>query len=305
MFVKDIAASLSTEYCKISRKIFNEVMKTSGKYMKSISNIPSEKITSDTLNPSKSILQAHILEQFVSLKNKKVLEVGSGYGVNHIVWRKKYGIDGYGIEPDSEGFESSYKISKELIKINNLDSSRIINAPGEKIPFHDKFFDIVYSTNVLEHVNDPYQVLDEALRVLKPQGIMQIVYPNYYAYFDGHYAIFIPPLFHKALLPFFVEKIYKRDPSFARTLRIELNIGWTKKSLKKLSKKYHFKVLSLGEKVFFDRMVSANFESWAGLYKIKKIIAFLKFIRVNRFLARFLMLLRSWNPIILTIQKLD
>jgi SAM-dependent methyltransferase len=44
-------------------------------------------------------------------------------------------------------------------------------APAEDLPFEDGSFDLLLSTQVLEHVDDPARVVAEAGRVLRPGGI--------------------------------------------------------------------------------------------------------------------------------------
>lgn len=44
-------------------------------------------------------------------------------------------------------------------------------APAEDLPFDDASFDLLLSTQVLEHVDDPGRVVAEACRVLRPGGI--------------------------------------------------------------------------------------------------------------------------------------
>jgi 2-polyprenyl-6-hydroxyphenyl methylase/3-demethylubiquinone-9 3-methyltransferase len=44
-------------------------------------------------------------------------------------------------------------------------------ASGEQLPFQDNGFDMVFCCDVLEHVNDPNQVIAESARVLKSGGI--------------------------------------------------------------------------------------------------------------------------------------
>jgi SAM-dependent methyltransferase len=44
-------------------------------------------------------------------------------------------------------------------------------APAEDLPFEDDSFDLLLSTQVLEHVEDPARVVAEAGRVLRPGGI--------------------------------------------------------------------------------------------------------------------------------------
>jgi SAM-dependent methyltransferase len=289
--------------CIYNDEIYNSVYHTQGSFFSNLSKVDPHKLTSDLLNETKAFNQADCLARYVKLNNKRVLEIGSGIGVNHIVWTKKYCIEGYGIEPDADGFESSYKISRALADLNDLDKERIIDATGEEIPFEKNIFDIVYSTNVLEHVQNPGKVFDEAFRVLKNGGTMQIVYPNYWSYFDGHYALFHPPIYFKSFFPWYVKNVWRRDPAFSKTLRTELNVSWTKRQLRRLERKYDFDVISYGEDIFKERMDKLNFGSWAGLTKIMKILKIADRLKVNKVLSVFFLFLRGWNPIILTLRK--
>ena len=49
---------------------------------------------------------------------------------------------------------------------------------GETLPFPDATFDVVFSSNVLEHVRDVPALLAEASRVLRPSGVMIHVLPS-------------------------------------------------------------------------------------------------------------------------------
>ncbi len=271
--------------------------------MLQMKGISVEQAAKDSINPVKSARQYGILSKFQSLKGMKLLEVGSGLGVNLAGWIKDYQADGYGIEPDSEGFKASLKISKKLFEVNGIDPGRIVNAVGEKIPFDDNSFDIVYSTNALEHTTDPALVLAESMRVLKPGGLLQFVYPNYHSFFDGHYAVFHPPVFFKAFFPWYIKHVCGRDNSFAKTIRTELNMGWTKKNLKQLSRKYKFEVLSFGEGTFYERMLNLDFEAWGGLSIVKKAVNLLKTLKINGLAAKICVLTGVFDPIILTIRK--
>lgn len=52
---------------------------------------------------------------------------------------------------------------------------RFICGQGERIPFPDHFFDAVFCTNVLDHVEHPALVLQEVRRSLKPSGHMVLM----------------------------------------------------------------------------------------------------------------------------------
>jgi len=47
-----------------------------------------------------------------------------------------------------------------------------LDYDGEHIPFSDGYFDIVFSSNVLEHISNLHKFQDEIKRVLKPDGIV-------------------------------------------------------------------------------------------------------------------------------------
>ena len=51
------------------------------------------------------------------------------------------------------------------------DLVSFVAAVGERLPFHDKSFDAVLCMDVLEHVEEPAAVVEEAARVLRPGGV--------------------------------------------------------------------------------------------------------------------------------------
>ncbi|MEQ9449428.1 MAG: class I SAM-dependent methyltransferase, partial [Rhodospirillaceae bacterium] len=229
------AEKLSTVYCTLTDEALARVRDTQGRYFASLMKIDPEKFAADTLDPRKAEEMATVLEDYVPLRGKKVLEIGTGCGVNHIVWRKKYGVDAWGVEPEGEGFDKSAEVARHLIEVNNLEADRIKTAPGEALPFDDGSFDVVYSSNVLEHTNNPAKVLREAARVLKPGGTMQIVCPNYMSYFDGHHAAFHPPILSNGFFRWWIKYVYRRDPAFAATIRTEINPLWVRRQLKAIN----------------------------------------------------------------------
>jgi SAM-dependent methyltransferase len=54
------------------------------------------------------------------------------------------------------------------------------------LPFRDGSVDLCYSSNVLEHVPDPWRMADEMLRVTRPGGIAFISYTVWYGPWGGH-----------------------------------------------------------------------------------------------------------------------
>ena len=210
----------------------------------------------------------------------------------------------HGIEPDAVGFDASFKLGRRLMEENGLEPDRILNAVGEQLPFANDTFDIVYSANVLEHTERPFDVLFESLRVLRPGGTLQFVFPNYRSYYDGHYGVFHPPVMWSGFFPWYVRWICGRDPAFARTLRTELNVGWTVRALRELSRSHKFELLGLGQDVFRQRMVSLDFGTWASLGRVKRPLTLIAHWRARALLARLMIAIRGWSPVILTLRKL-
>jgi SAM-dependent methyltransferase len=54
----------------------------------------------------------------------------------------------------------------------------LLCADGYELPFVDEAFDVVLLVAVLEHTLEPWRILAEARRVLKPGGIALMIVPN-------------------------------------------------------------------------------------------------------------------------------
>jgi SAM-dependent methyltransferase len=57
---------------------------------------------------------------------------------------------------------------------------------GMRLPFRDAAVDLCYSSNVLEHVREPWRMADEMLRVTRPGGVAFISYTTWYGPWGGH-----------------------------------------------------------------------------------------------------------------------
>ncbi|MBN1912814.1 MAG: methyltransferase domain-containing protein [Candidatus Omnitrophica bacterium] len=103
------------------------------------------------------------------------LDIGCGDG--HLRSRLK-GAEYIGIDP-FEGWilEERPGFMGEFFPVKD-DSFIFIKGLGEYLPFREGVFDSVFITNALDHGSHPLRILEEAGRVLKPGGRLNIIHEN-------------------------------------------------------------------------------------------------------------------------------
>ncbi len=110
-----------------------------------------------------------------------VLEVGCGSGVNsaffsciarHIV---STDLPYYNGATHSLGMTVASGLLNRL-GVKNVD---LVSCSGEGLPFCDNTFDLVFSSSVLEHIDNKEKALKEMLRVVKPGGTVIFIVPTY------------------------------------------------------------------------------------------------------------------------------
>jgi ubiquinone/menaquinone biosynthesis C-methylase UbiE len=283
--------------------ICDRITATYGRYFERLSHLPAQKIGRDVLDEDKVHEQVALFCRMFSLeaadlRGKRLLEIGSGFGIFLAVLRRDYGVESYGIEPSSGGFDSSFDLGREILTHYSIDPAILINAKGEDLPLPNDHFDLIYSCTVLEHTQDPALVLKEALRVLKPGGMMQFVYPNYGSFFDGHYCVpWIPYQPHWLARRWI--RLWGRDPTFLDTLQLT-NYFKTRHWLRGCP---DAEVLSYGEEIFRERMQTLNFKNWAGIGRVRRWLDYFHLFRMIYPATWLLLKVRSFEPIILTVRK--
>jgi SAM-dependent methyltransferase len=103
-------------------------------------------------------------EYGILFKNKDVLEIGSGNGIQlREIAKVANSITGLELK------EGAYVRDGQF---------NIVEYDGEHIPFPDASFDVVFSSNVMEHVPHQQQINDEIRRILRPEGKVVHVMPT-------------------------------------------------------------------------------------------------------------------------------
>ena len=71
-------------------------------------------------------------------------------------------------------------LNVDILKGEKIDKSFDFNK--FPYPFSDNEFDEIYSSNVLEHLDDISKVINELHRIVKPNGLIRIIVPYYNCY---------------------------------------------------------------------------------------------------------------------------
>ncbi len=109
------------------------------------------------------------LVEGLDVSDQRILDIGCGIGGPAFVLAEKYGAYVVGIDIEPELIERAQLRAKEL----KLDSrcEFLLVEPGP-MTFSDESFDVVSSSGVIMQIEDKQQVFAEALRVLKPGGVL-------------------------------------------------------------------------------------------------------------------------------------
>lgn len=116
----------------------------------------------------------NLVRQYVDLEDACVLDIGCGVG-SYVNAFRRFTDRAYGIDIDVERVhEGGQRIPGLAIGVS------------EQLPYRDEQFDLVLLNEVIEHVANDAATLREALRVVRPGGIIAIYAPNRLYPFETH-----------------------------------------------------------------------------------------------------------------------
>jgi len=114
------------------------------------------------------------LSQCASLDGAVLLDVGGGPGYFRDAFQRA-GATYFALDADVG----------ELSGLGEIAAGTVVGS-GMCLPFADASVDVCYSSNVLEHVPDPWLMADEMLRVTRPGGIVFVSYTVWHGPWGGH-----------------------------------------------------------------------------------------------------------------------
>jgi SAM-dependent methyltransferase len=115
-----------------------------------------------------------MVRQWATLPGQRVLDVGCGIGMYTAAFLRE--------TPHVFGVE----IERERALEARERAAGVVQSPGERLPFADAAFDIVFSHEVLEHVADDRACAAEMVRVARPGGRIVVFVPNRLYPFETH-----------------------------------------------------------------------------------------------------------------------
>jgi SAM-dependent methyltransferase len=119
-----------------------------------------------------------MIAQWTKLDQAEVLIDGCGIGTYASVIRERY-----------TPFVEAFDIEAERVKTAQIDTPHAVVAAAEALPYVSNRFDTILSHEVLEHVTNDREAVQEMVRVCKPGGRIIIFAPNRWYPFEthGHY----------------------------------------------------------------------------------------------------------------------
>lgn len=101
----------------------------------------------------------------------KVLDVSSGRGTQAIYYARTFGVEVIGLDID----KNMIKTAQDKAKENGVENKvKFVLGDSQNLPFNDNSFDVVINECAVGIPDDSQKVLNEMLRVVKPNGAVAI-----------------------------------------------------------------------------------------------------------------------------------
>ena len=146
--------------------------------------------------------------KYLPENSKKILDVGCGNGAFASLLKQKNNAEVWGIEL----MEKEALIAQEIV-----DKVLIGNCEKHINDLPDHYFDVIYFNDVLEHLADPYSVLENLKCKLAPNGVIISSIPNVRFFRTFSKVVFLKDwkyddfgIMDKTHLRFFTNKSIKR-----------------------------------------------------------------------------------------------
>ncbi len=220
-------------------------------------------------------------------KINSILEIGSGTGIllnelSTIFPEKNF----FGLDPHESGFHNYENIKKKLPKNENLEFKK----SHLKDLYNKAKFDLIFSFNVFEHVEDQSSFINDSYQLLNDGGKQIIFSPNYDFPYEPHFVI--PLIINKSLtFKLFKSKINNHEQKTNEIgLWNGLNLNGKRKIKKMLiKKKISFKFDDNIQEKIFERISNDQSKYFKKRQNfVSKLALLSKKIYLDKFIFNFL-----------------
>ena len=114
------------------------------------------------------IIRKQRVFEFLNGESGNLLDIGCSYNPwieDYLAWDYMVGLD------------LSFMSIRTGRLMHEANKSRLVNSNAQELPFRKSAFDIVVSSEVLEHVPQPEQVIQEIYRLLRINGVFVLSVP--------------------------------------------------------------------------------------------------------------------------------
>lgn len=178
-----------------------------------------------------------------ALRGSRILDLGSGMGGTSVALALA------GAHP------LAFEYNRAYCDIIRLRAGRyalglpVLNGAGERLPFADASFDLAIAWDVVEHVQDPAQLLAELARVIKPGGRVLLTVINRFAYRDPHYHLPLLNWLPRPLAEAIISRRgrSKRESDFSDRQKLSEMHYYTMAGFRRLAARYGFSVGDIRE----------------------------------------------------------
>ena len=115
-----------------------------------------------------------LFKKFLDKGEKKILEIGCAKGKQLIYFAREFGYDIYGVDYSLKGVELAEQ-NLNLAGVNGI----ILCEDIFRTSLKEESFDIVYSMGLIEHFENPEEIIDIHIKLLKKGGTFIISMPNF------------------------------------------------------------------------------------------------------------------------------
>jgi len=233
---------------------------------------------------SEAIFGYQIIEPYLN-KESRILECGGGWMLLQS-YLKSRGYNVMALEPLGKGFDFFGTAKSQLLGCLDNQDIKVFEIGIEELDYKIQGqFDLIFSINVLEHVDNLELAFRKMSEVLSENGLMIHHCPNYFIPYEPHFGIPLIPFWPQSTKYFFKNKIQANQPLWE-----SLNFI-TYQKLKKLvdknslSIKYQkgilyesFKRLEDKNSEFYKRHNKKFIKSIYWLFKYSGILTLLKYL---------------------------